>query len=78
MRDSHPARLSANSPANSPAGTGGMSGGGNRIVMRRIPNEQSNVMPGPCQHPAKKGPQRPDTYNCNFHRMYHRTYDRTY
>ena len=27
MRDSHPARLSANSPANSPAGTGGMSGG---------------------------------------------------
>ena len=28
MRDSHPARLSANSPANSPAGTGGMSGGG--------------------------------------------------
>ena len=28
MRDSHPARLSANSPTNSPAGTGGMSGGG--------------------------------------------------
>ena len=38
MRDSHPARLSANSPANSPAGTGGRSGGGDTafISLRNV------------------------------------------
>jgi len=38
MRDSHPAKLSANSPANSPAGNGGRSGGGDTafISLRNV------------------------------------------